>query len=54
MPDVFERERKALLENSYLVVEGELQNIDNVVTVKAARILPLHVAEAAVPSHDFH
>src|SRR5205823_946346 len=54
MPDVFERERKALLENSYLVVEGELQNIDNVVTVKAARILPLHVAEAAMPSHDFH
>lgn len=53
MPDVFERERVTLLENAYLVVEGELQNIQNVVTVKAARIQPLHVVEAAVPSHDF-
>ena len=42
-----------LLENAYLAVEGELQNIQNVVTVKAARIQPLHVVEAAVPSHDF-
>jgi error-prone DNA polymerase len=53
MPDVFERERKTLLENSYLVVEGEMQNIDNVTSIKATRIVPLHVAEAAVPSHDF-
>ena len=53
MPDVFERERTTLLENSYLVVEGEMQNIDNVTSIKAARIVPLHVAEAAVPSHDF-
>jgi len=54
MPDVFERERVTLLQNSYLLVEGELQNIENVVTVKAARFQPLHLAEAAVPSHDFH
>lgn len=53
MPDVFERERVTLLENSYLVVEGEMQNVDNVTSIKAARIVPLHVAEAAVPSHDF-
>jgi hypothetical protein len=53
MPDVFERERTTLLENSYLVVEGEMQNIDNVTSIKAARIVPLHVAEEAVPSHDF-
>jgi hypothetical protein len=39
---------------SYLVVEGELQNMENVISVKAARIQALHVAEAAVPSHDFH
>ncbi len=53
MPDVFERERRTLLENSYLVIEGEMQNIDNVTSIKAARIVPLHVAEAGVPSHDF-
>ena len=54
MPDVFDRQRATLLENSYLVIEGELQNIDNVVSVKVSRLQPLHVAEAAVPSHDFH
>ena len=54
MPDVFERERVTLLENSYLVIEGELQNLENVISVKAARIQALHVAEMAVPSHDFH
>jgi len=53
MPDVFERERVTLLENAYLMVEGEMQNIENVMTVRAARFQPLHVAEAAVPSHDF-
>lgn len=54
MPDVFERERRTLLDRSYLVIEGEMQNIDRVATVRAIRILPLSVAEAAVPSHDFH
>jgi error-prone DNA polymerase len=54
MPDVFDRERAIILNNSYLVVEGEMQNIDGVFTVRAARFEPLHVAEEAVPSHDFH
>jgi error-prone DNA polymerase len=54
MPDVFDRERTTIIDNPYLVIEGELQNIDGVVSVKAARIQPLHVAEEAVPSHDFH
>jgi error-prone DNA polymerase len=54
MPDVFDRERKTILNNSYLMVEGEMQNIDNVYTVRAAHFEPLHVAEEAVPSHDFH
>ena len=54
MPDVFERERKILLGHPYLVIEGEMQNIDNVTSIRAVSILPLDVAEAAVPSHDFH
>ncbi|HLJ48673.1 MAG TPA: error-prone DNA polymerase [Bryobacteraceae bacterium] len=54
MPDVFDEQKKALLENSYLVVEGEMQNLTGVMSVKASRIIPLHVAEDAVPSHDFH
>ncbi|HTW67330.1 MAG TPA: error-prone DNA polymerase [Bryobacteraceae bacterium] len=54
MPDVFDRERKTILNNSYIVIDGEMQNIDNVYTVRAAHFEPLHVAEEAVPSHDFH
>ena len=54
MPDVFDRERSTILNNPYLVIEGEMQNIDGVLTVRAARFEPLHLAEEAVPSHDFH
>ena len=54
MPEVFDRERANVLDNPYVVVEGEMQNLQGVASVKASRILPLHVAEAAVPSHDFH
>jgi error-prone DNA polymerase len=54
MPDVFDRERKTILNNSYLMIDGEMQNVDNVYTVRAAHFEPLHVAEQAVPSHDFH
>jgi error-prone DNA polymerase len=54
MPDVFDRERKTILNNSYLVIDGEMQNVDNVYTVRAAHFEPLHVVEEAVPSHDFH
>jgi error-prone DNA polymerase len=54
MPDVFDRERTTILNNSYLVVEGLMQNIDGVLTVNASRFEPLHIAEEAVPSHDFH
>jgi error-prone DNA polymerase len=54
MPDVFDRERTTILNNSYLVIEGQMQNIDNVRTVRTEHCEPLHVAEEAVPSHDFH
>ena len=54
MPDVFERERANVLGNAYIMVEGEMQNVQGVASVKAARVVPLHVAEEAVPSHDFH
>ncbi len=54
MPDVFDRERATILNNPYLVIDGEMQNIDGVFTVRAEHFEPLHVAEEAVPSHDFH
>ena len=47
MPDVYAEYRVILLENAYLLIEGELQNIDNVVTVKVSHMVALHVAEEA-------
>ncbi|HYL92993.1 MAG TPA: error-prone DNA polymerase [Alphaproteobacteria bacterium] len=54
MPDVYEKYRLAILRESYLLIEGELQNKDSVITVKAEHIQPLEVSAAATESHDFH
>ena len=53
-PDLFEQNRLLLVGEKFLVVEGVLQNLDNVVSVKAQRVLPLPVTEAGTRSHDFH
>ena len=53
MPDVFAQNRLTLLDNGYVVIEGEMQNIDNVQSVKTARVEALRVGEEAVASHDF-
>jgi error-prone DNA polymerase len=52
-PDLFARERPALVGESFLLVEGALQNQDRVVSVKAHHVSPLPVG-AAPESHDFH
>jgi error-prone DNA polymerase len=53
-PDLFERNRLLLVGEKFLMVEGTLQNLDNVVSVKADRVLPLEITNAATQSHDFH
>jgi error-prone DNA polymerase len=53
-PDLFERNRLALVSERFLLVEGVLQNIDNVVSVKADRVSALDITEAVTSSHDFH
>jgi error-prone DNA polymerase len=52
-PDLFDRYRMVLLGHSYLLIDGVLQNLDNVISVKARRIQPLPAGPAA-ESHDFH
>jgi error-prone DNA polymerase len=52
-PELFARERQTLVGESFLVVEGALQNQDRVVSVKAHHVSPLPVG-AAPQSHDFH
>ena len=53
-PQIFEHNRILLVEERFLFVEGELQNVDNVTSVKARRILPLRLTSAETLSHDFH
>jgi error-prone DNA polymerase len=53
-PDLFGQNRFTVVGGRFLLVEGSLQNIDNVISVKAARVEVLPVSEAAVTSHDFH
>jgi error-prone DNA polymerase len=53
-PAMFQQNRLLLVSEKFVLVEGTLQNQDNVISVKARRILPLHVTEAQTTSHDFH
>ncbi|MCU1301232.1 MAG: polymerase alpha subunit [Candidatus Sulfotelmatobacter sp.] len=53
-PDLFHRNRLLLASERFLAIEGILQNQDNVISVKAERILPLFVTKAETVSHDFH
>jgi error-prone DNA polymerase len=53
-PDLFEKLRLVLTEEPFLVIEGQVQNTDNVVLVKAQRVTPLaHEHLAGSDSHDF-
>jgi error-prone DNA polymerase len=53
-PQLFDRNRLALVDHPFLLIEGILQNQDNVVSVKARRVQALSFTVAAAPSHDFH
>ena len=53
-PDLFERSRFVLLSSHFLLIDGALQNLDNVISVKAARVEGLSARVAADLSHDFH
>jgi error-prone DNA polymerase len=53
-PDVYEKHRPLVIHSKFLLIEGILQNQDNVISVKARRIRPLSVTAAETQSHDFH
>jgi DNA polymerase III alpha subunit len=53
-PALFHRYRLALVNESFLLIEGTLQRQDNVTSVRAERLGPLRHRLASVPSHDFH
>src|SRR5262249_15013154 len=53
-PQLFEKYRFELANHTFLLIDGALQNQDNVISVNARHVQPLKVAVAATPSHDFH
>ncbi len=53
-PDLFHQNRLLLTSERFLAIEGILQNQDNVISVKAERVLPLFVTKAETSWHDFH
>jgi error-prone DNA polymerase len=53
-PQLFERNHVVIVHQQFLMIEGELQNQDGVISVKAERIEPLRITRAETTSHDFH
>ena len=53
-PQLFEKNRLALVDYPFLLIEGALQHQDNVISVKAKRVEPLQIKLENVGSHDFH
>jgi error-prone DNA polymerase len=53
-PDLYEQNRQVVTRSKFLLVEGVLQNQDNVIHVKAVRVKALSDRALEVRSHDFH
>ncbi|HKF51326.1 MAG TPA: error-prone DNA polymerase [Candidatus Acidoferrales bacterium] len=53
-PQIFEKNHLTIVHHQFLLIDGKLQNQDNVVSVKAERVLPLQITKAETTSHDFH
>ena len=54
-PDLFERFRLLITEEAFLLIEGEVQNVDGVVLIKTREIRSLpHNELIGSESHDFH
>jgi error-prone DNA polymerase len=53
-PQLFERNHVVIVHQQFLLIEGQLQNQDGVIAVKAESIEPLHITRAETTSHNFH
>jgi error-prone DNA polymerase len=54
LPDLFQKNRLLVTSEQFIMVEGVLQNQDNVISVKAERVCPLSVTRAETSAHDFY
>jgi error-prone DNA polymerase len=53
-PELYERCRALVTYAKVLLIEGALQNVDQVIHIRASHIEALQVTQARVPSHDWH
>jgi len=53
-PQRFEQDHTVVVRHQFLLIQGILQNQDNVISIKAQRVEPLAISRAETPSHDFH
>jgi error-prone DNA polymerase len=53
-PQLFDRDHAVVVSNPFLLIEGALQNQENVISVKAESVRPLAITRAEPASHDFH
>jgi len=53
-PQLFTKEWITLIEKPFLVIEGVLQNVDNVINERAERVHALKDMLFEVASHNFH
>jgi error-prone DNA polymerase len=53
-PAVYEEFKQVVVYEKFLLIEGELQNQENVISVKARTIHRLEISKAEIRSHDFH
>jgi error-prone DNA polymerase len=53
-PDLLQKNRVLLISERFVMVEGILQNQDNVIHIRAEKVFSLRVTRAETVSHDFH
>jgi error-prone DNA polymerase len=53
-PPIFEQYHVVVVHQPFLFIEGQLQNQENVISVKVEKVRPLHITHAETASHDFH
>jgi error-prone DNA polymerase len=53
-PDLYEKYRRVINREKFMRVEGVLQNQDNVISIKASRVMPISISATETESHDFH
>jgi error-prone DNA polymerase len=53
-PRVFEEHHVTIVHQQFLLIEGQLQHQDNVVSVRVESVQPLSITRAETISHDFH